>query len=161
MPRAPLGEPHPAAIGMADDPVRSSSLLRLASQALVQEKQMKVYAFDVDETLEISNGPVTLAMMEELRAQGHIVCISGNWGFFCRLPDWHLRISTILNLGTPKHYGMIQFRQYCPAEDYVLVGNIFGEKNSLGFVCGSHDSEEAALAGWRFIKEDDFANGVR
>ena len=42
-----------------------------------------------------------------------------------------------------------------------MVGNIFGEKNSIGFVCGSHDSEAAEQAGWRFICESDFASGIR
>ena len=50
---------------------------------------------------------------------------------------------------------------YLHADEYILVGNIFGEKNSLGFVCGSHDSQAALESGWRFIKEDDFARGVR
>jgi hypothetical protein len=34
---------------------------------------MKLYAFDVDDTLEISNGPVRLADIQALRNSGHIV----------------------------------------------------------------------------------------
>ena len=34
---------------------------------------MKLYAFDVDDTLEISNGPVRLADMQALRNSGHII----------------------------------------------------------------------------------------
>lgn len=56
---------------------------------------------------------------------------------------------------------MQHFRQYVRADDYVMVGNIRGRVNSLGVVCGSDDDKFAAMAGWRFIKEDDFAVGVR
>jgi hypothetical protein len=42
---------------------------------------MKLYAFDVDDTLEISNGPVCLADMQALRNSGHIIGLCGNWGF--------------------------------------------------------------------------------
>ena len=33
----------------------------------------KVYAFDVDETLDISNGPIPVQALKDLRDQGHIV----------------------------------------------------------------------------------------
>lgn len=60
-----------------------------------------------------------------------------------------------------KAWFLNHLRQYVRADDYVLVGNVKGRTNSLGFVCGSEDSEAAALCGWRFIVEDDFAKGVR
>jgi hypothetical protein len=48
-----------------------------------------------------------------------------------------------------------QLRTYIRADDYVMVGNIKG-------VSGASDDKGAAnLAGWRFIKESDFAAGVR
>jgi hypothetical protein len=68
------------------------------------------------------------------------------------------------------HYGLIPkaiwlhcFQHVaCPGMDeYVMVGNVFGQKNSLGVVCGSHDNEAAQQAGWRFIDESSFANGTR
>lgn len=41
------------------------------------------------------------------------------------------------------------------ADDYIMVGNIIG-------ISGSSDDKGAAdRAGWRFIKESDFADGVR
>jgi hypothetical protein len=43
---------------------------------------MVVYAFDVDETLEVSNGPVKLLDLAKLREQGHIVGLCGNWAAF-------------------------------------------------------------------------------
>lgn len=134
----------------------------------------KVYAFDVDECLEISNGPIPLSAMLELREQGHVIGLCGNGRKFCDLlPDWHKYISfnLLCDLGPIMNFGGLIgkdiwlrcFREtlYLHAEEYVMVGNVFGEKNSMGFVCGSHDSMFAESAGWRFIKEDDFANGVR
>jgi hypothetical protein len=54
-----------------------------------------------------------------------------------------------------KHDFLRQLRQYIPADDYVMVGNILG-------VSGASDDRGAAeRAGWRFIQEREFANGVR
>lgn len=136
---------------------------------------MKVYAFDVDECLETSNGPVTVPMLKELRGQGHVLGICGNLSAFLpRVIDWHEFISFTMNFdfGINPSYGLglvpkaiwlhcFQHTAFPNADEYVMVGNVFGEKNSLGIVCGSHDSIAAAQAGWRFIKEDDFAKGVR
>lgn len=123
---------------------------------------MNVYAFDIDECLEISNGPVTLLSMMELRGQGHIVGLCGNWGLFCQtVRGWQYFVSFMNNGGTDKETHLSQLKMYVPADDYIMVGNIHGRKNSLGFVCGSRDSEAAAKAGWRFIVEDDFAQGAR
>jgi hypothetical protein len=48
-----------------------------------------------------------------------------------------------------------QLKTYIRADDYSMVGNIKG-------VSGASDDEGAAnLAGWRFIKESDFAAGTR
>ena len=122
---------------------------------------VRVYAFDVDDCLEISNGPVSLASLEELRAQGHIVGVCGNMFAFCRIPDWHKRISFLGQGAVPKEYFLDQLRRSIKADDYVMVGNVMGELNSLGFVGGSDDKGAADRVGWRFIKEDDFAKGVR
>ena len=142
---------------------------------------MRAYAFDVDETLETSNGPVTVQMLRDLHEDGHIVGICGNLSAFLpRCPDWHRFVSfttnfdlgafggaictVALNYGLiPKAVWLMSFQRHAfpGAKEYVMVGNVFGEKNSLGFVCGSHDSEAAQQAGWRFIREDDFAKGVR
>lgn len=115
-----------------------------------------VFSFDVDETLEISAGPVTLQSMMDLRAQGHIVGICGNWAAFVqRVPGWQHLVSFI-NAGAPnKEIHLQQIKMYVPADDYVMVGNRLG-------VTGASDDEGAAQrAGWRFILERDFAAGVR
>lgn len=137
---------------------------------------MNLYSFDIDETLEISNGPVSIQSLVELKEQGHIVGLCGNWALFVqRVKSWHNLISFVncapplfiqeLNRTSPvrmdKAWFLQELKRYIPAEDYVHVGNEFGRKNSLGFVCGSQDSEAAQIAGWRFILEDDFAKGVR
>ena len=133
---------------------------------------MKIYAFDVDECLEISRGPVTLQSMMDLRNEGHIVGICGNWGLFCQVvPGWQNLVSFVnCSAGLDSEGRVIvgdkslwlqHFAQYVRADEFVMVGNVFGALNSLGVVCGSHDSEAAQIAGWRFIKEDAFAKGVR
>ncbi|MDE2095628.1 MAG: hypothetical protein KGL39_00095 [Patescibacteria group bacterium] len=124
-----------------------------------------VYAFNVDHTLEISNGPVTLQSMEDLRKDGHIIGICGNMEVFCRLPDWHKRISFIGQSYLPKEqflYGLSA--NIKNAEGFYMVGNI-GPQSALAFgvkeTGASEDMIAAKLAGWNFISEQDFANGVR
>jgi len=116
---------------------------------------MKIYAFDIDETLEISAGPVTIQSIVELRNEGHTVGLCGNWALFVRMiPSWNQFISFIA-VGLPKADFLTEFKKYTPADDYVMVGNILG-------VSGSSDDKGAAdKADWRFIKEDDFARGIR
>ena len=133
---------------------------------------MKIFLFDVDETLWCSNGPVTRNMLVELRNQGHAVGLCGNWAKFCQVvPDWHQLIS-FLNCSPTvqlvdgsiigdKAWWMTEFRRYVPHEEMVFVGNQLGRKNSLGVVCGSNCSEHAAKAGVRFLLEDEFAAGQR
>ena len=56
----------------------------------------RLYAFDVDETLEISDGPISLGMLRELRQAGHITGLCGNWALFVRsIPVWHHLVSFI------------------------------------------------------------------
>ena len=139
---------------------------------------MKIYAFDVDETLEVSNGPVTIQMLKDLRKEGHIVGLCGALcRFLQKVPDWHNIISFTLNFDFGFNnwyaaYGLhspipkaiwlhcFQHATFPGAEEYILVGNQFGRVNSLGFTCGSSDDIAAAQAGWRFILEDDFATGA-
>lgn len=127
----------------------------------------KIYCFDCDETLEISNGPVTIQMMKDLRDQGHIVAMNGNWALFCqKVPDWH-KIVSMMNVGVHKVVYLTHIRAFIPADDYVMVGNIgftFDAKRfNLTPTGGSDDMGVAADAQppWRFILERDFAAGAR
>jgi len=142
---------------------------------------MKVFAFDVDECLWTSNGPVTELMLRELRKEGAILGICGNLSAFIpRCLGWHEFISfttnfdlglfggafcsVSLNYGIiPKAIWLMSLKNHVivNADDYIMVGNVQGQKNSLGVVCNSQDDVAAAQAGWRFIKESDFAEGVR
>ena len=40
---------------------------------------MKIYAFDVDDTLELSSGAVSIKSIADLKPQGDIVGLNGNW----------------------------------------------------------------------------------
>lgn len=117
---------------------------------------MIVFAFDVDHTLEISDGPVPLGALAALRAQGHVVGLCGNWALVVqRVPDWPRLVSFLGPIGCTKVEHLVQLKQYVPADDYVLVGNdptIFGN---------SSDREAAGQAGWRFLREAEFAAGMR
>ena len=117
---------------------------------------MVVYAFDVDETLEVSDGPVTMADLAKLREDGHIVGLCGNWAMVTQhYPGWHHICSFVGPCGIEKADFLRQLRQHIPGDDYVMVGNI------LGISGASDDRGAAERAGWRFIKESEFASGAR
>jgi hypothetical protein len=117
---------------------------------------MKIYAFDVDDTLEVSSGPISVVSIAELKSRGHIVGLNGNWAVVVQaVPLWHRIFSFIGPMEMSKDIFLNQLRTYIRAEDYIMVGNIKG-------VSGASDDNGAAhLAGWRFIKESDFAEGAR
>ena len=117
---------------------------------------MNIYAFDVDETLNVSAGPVSLASIDEVKRRGDIVGLNGNWAVVVQtVPLWHRLFSFIGPMEMSKEIFLKQLKTYIRADDYVMVGNIKG-------ISGASDDEGAAgSAGWRFIKESDFAAGVR
>ena len=117
---------------------------------------MKIYAFDVDDTLEVSGGPISIVSVGSVKSVGHIVGLNGNWAVVVQsVPLWHRIFSFIGPMEMAKDIFLNQLRTYIRADDYVMVGNIKG-------VSGASDDEGAAnLAGWRFIKESDFAAGAR
>jgi hypothetical protein len=116
-----------------------------------------VYAFDVDDTLEVSNGPVTVSALRELVAAGHVVGLCGNWAVFVRaVADWHRLVSFLGPLGVSKAEFLVQLRLYVPAADYIMVGN-----DPLTGHGSSPDRSAADEAGWRFILERDFSAGAR
>jgi hypothetical protein len=117
---------------------------------------MKIYAFDVDDTLEVSGGPITVVSVNELKSRGHIVGLNGNWAVVVQsVPLWHRIFSFIGPMEMSKDSFLNQLKTYIQAEDYIMVGNIKGLSG------GSDDNGVAQLAGWRFIKESDFAAGER
>lgn len=129
---------------------------------ITRDKPVKVYAFDVDETLEVSGGPVAVAELQKLRDEGHVVGICGNWAGFCqRVIGWQNLVS-FMSVGVDKALFLHQLALFVPGDDFIMVGNIQG-------VSGSSDDKgavERANTGlnfprWRFIKESDFAAGAR
>ena len=121
-----------------------------------QIRTMKIYAFDVDDTLEVSGGPISIVSVGSLKPEGHIVGLNGNWAVVVQpVPLWHRIFSFIGPMEMSKDIFLNQLKTYIPADDYIMVGNIKG-------VSGTSDDEGAAtLAAWRFIKESDFAAGAR
>ena len=117
---------------------------------------MKIYAFDVDETLEISGGPIKMLELEELKAQGHIIGLCGNYAMVTlNIEDWHNYISFIGPMGMTKDGFLAQLKTYVSTDEVVMVGNILG-------VSGASDDKGAAeKAEVRFISEHDFASGKR
>ena len=116
----------------------------------------RLYMFDVDDTLDVSGGPVSLDQLAELRQAGHILGLCGNWSVVTRtVKDWHRLFSVIGPVSATKEEFLRQIAENVPADEYVMVGNI------LGVTGASDDQGSAQSAGWRFIQESDFALGVR
>lgn len=118
---------------------------------------MNIYAFDVDETLEVSGGPVKIADLIALKQAGHVLGICGNFHVGTNtIPFWAHLFSFLGSMGMTKTLFLEQIKTYCPpADDYVMVGNddrFFGQ---------SKDKQAADEAGWRFIREVEFAEGKR
>jgi hypothetical protein len=117
---------------------------------------MKIYAFDVDDTLQVSGGPVSVESIVDLKPAGDIVGLNGNWvAVVQKVPLWHRIFSFIGPMEMSKDVFLRQLKTYIRADDYIMVGNIVGVSG------GSDDQGAASLAGWRFVKESDFAAGVR
>lgn len=124
---------------------------------------MNVYSFDVDHTLEPAGGPIPLQMLMDLRVQGHIVGLCGNWAPIVAMPGWQHLVS-FFNVGMPKEAYLAELKKYIKADDYIHVGNV-GPNDTVYFnqpqTGGSDDMSAAFRAYWRFIKESDFMAGVR
>jgi hypothetical protein len=117
--------------------------------------------FDVDETLEVSKGPVTLQMVLDLKLQGHIVGVIGNWAVLVnRFPQWHQVFSFLGPMAMTKENFMVMLAKYTPADEFIMVGNDDRDPK-WGTRPVSMDGRAAEDAGWKFISEDDFASGTR
>ena len=112
---------------------------------------MNIYAFDVDDTLEVSAGPIQITTLREL-AKEHIVGLCGNWALFVNsVRDWHTFISFVGPMEMTKDAFLKQLSTHVKADNYFMVGNIQR-------VSGASDDKGAAeKAGWQFIKENEMA----
>src|SRR5262249_17126098 len=116
----------------------------------------RVYAFDIDDTMEGLGGPVTVQSLIELRAAGQVVGLCGNWAAFCRAVESWWQLVSFMNVGTAKDTFLAHLKEHLPGyQHYVLVGNVQGVSGA------SDDQGVAQRAGWRFIQENDFAQGAR
>lgn len=129
----------------------------------------KLYAFDVDHTLEIQSGPyppgpVKFADLSILKRAGNIIGVAGNWTVFTSLvPHWWDLVSFIGPMQSATNYTQAkgtflkQIKYFVRASEYIMVGN-----DPRKFKVGVSDDIAAAnLAGYRFINEIDFSNGKR
>ena len=122
---------------------------------------MNIYAFDCDETLEISDGPVTIDSIRELKAAGHVVGICGNWAkAWNDVHDARLLWSFLGQMFVSKPIFLREIKLWLPADDYVFVGNDHSVPRPGGYT-SPNDAAHAHNAGWRFIREHDFAVGAR
>lgn len=121
---------------------------------------MKVYAFDVDETLEVSGGPIKMQDLWDLHSEGHVVGLCGNWARVTmfeaeRSTFWRKYINFLGPMKMSKPEFLLQLKDFIPADEYIMVGNIKG-------VTGASDDKGAAeIARWRFISEREFSEGIR
>jgi glycosyltransferase involved in cell wall biosynthesis len=120
------------------------------------DSRKKVYAFDVDDTLEVSHGPVTIRMMQELATDGHKVGLCGNWKVFLdKVPQLASLLAFCGPHGIPKEDFLRAVKGHHQADDHIMVGNVPGVSGA------SDDIGAAKKAGWKFIREMDFARGER
>lgn len=126
---------------------------------------MKIYLFDVDHTLEVSEGPVSLESVRELlylSREDVVLGLCGNWAVALpRIDDWSVIFSFIGPMTMQKYEFMNQIKTYAPPfDDYIMVGND-GDDQARWPNGASADRMAAHIAGWRFISEDEFAAGER
>ena len=111
-----------------------------------------IIAFDVDHTLDISDGPIPIQSLRLLHENGYPIGICGNWAKLVSCcPDWFQFISFIGPMEMTKAAFLTLIRTYIPGHsNSIMVGNdpeFYGE---------SADREAADLANWQFIRERDF-----
>jgi hypothetical protein len=132
----------------------------------------KVYGFDVDNTLNIGPypGPVTLDMVWDTFNQGNIVGVCGHYALVMKaVPQWWKLITFFGG-----HPGFIPYK---PAfmqsikqaillgdsniDAFIMVGNTRQDAQNGLVLPTANDDGAARLAGWGFLKEDQFAAGYR
>jgi len=115
---------------------------------------MNIYAFDVDDTLWLSGGPIQLQQLTYLKEQGHILGLCGNWAVVTQLlQGWHFLFSFVGPMEMGKAAFLSQIRTFVRAEHYIMIGND-------GVTGASLDKQAAETAGWEFVMEKDFKDGL-
>ena len=117
---------------------------------------VNIYAFDVDDTLWLSNGPVQLQQLIYLKNQGHILGLCGAWQKVVNSLDGWQNLFSFVG-GETSEIGKVmilkQLKDSTRVDRYIMVGN-------FGYGGQSKDKEQAEQAGWEFIQEKDFKEGL-
>lgn len=102
---------------------------------------MTVYVFDVDGTLEISEGPIKLERLRELKSEGIIIYIVGNYRYLATF-------TTEFPNGNPKNLpkpeALKELAQKLSPEEKIYVADTPG------------DEQAALAAGYRFCYAREF-----
>lgn len=154
----------------SDEREEIKEMIRTGDIILAPEHEQKLpigrarssfYMFDVDHTLELSDGPVLMADVLVLRLNGHGIGLCGNWGHitFNQLMEnrsFQDLFSFVGPMLMTKRQFLEQVKAWTHYADYIMVGN--DNRITPGV---SEDAIAAEEAGWDFILENDFAGGAR
>lgn len=103
---------------------------------------MKVYAFDTDGTLETSAGPVTVARLRELIAEGHKVAIVSPSAAHPKDEN-----------GEPAFFMVIEGSR---SENLDGVRRMFPDGDAYIYVSDNGDLDAAAAAAFEYVDPQDF-----
>ena len=133
---------------------------------------MKVWAFDADNTLNIIGsphpGPIDLRDVVRLKNEGDVIGLVGN--YYTAFKNWK-DIFKVINFYGPlfnhdkaSYLGSVKMdisRARPEVRDFIMVGNRRIDALAGLVLASANDDGQARLAGWRFIREIDFASGKR
>lgn len=112
-------------------------------------------AFDVDETLWCSGGPVQPQHLVKLKSRGHTLGLCGNWGLVTsQVQGWQKVFSFIGPIGIAKDLYLNQLRTYVPSDRYFMVGN----DHKRGLYRSPNDRLLSNKTGFEFVSELDFVD---
>ncbi|MDA4132126.1 MAG: hypothetical protein OK454_03250 [Thaumarchaeota archaeon] len=123
---------------------------------------MKVFAFDVDGTLDVGDppGPVMLEQLVWLKMQGNVIGLCGNYGaVFRTVRGWHNLFSFWNLMGKAKTLMAVKETMAMAGiidqvEAFIMVGN-----DGDGVLVSS-DKANAVTAKWDFVLAEDFKEGL-
>jgi len=98
-----------------------------------------IIAFDCDGTLEISNGPIRLARLMELKQAGLVVGIVGNW-----------------MVAIKQIKGLDFYQAGIPTKAEVLKALGEGAALKIYVADTDEDKRQAYEAGWNFLRANEF-----
>lgn len=101
---------------------------------------MNVYAFDVDGTLETSNGPIGIRKLRMLQGQGHYVYIVSP------------------SMARPKDFPVVLVGTR--AENLAMVKSMHPDEDRFVYLSDNNDQPEAAAAGFEYVDARDFGKAA-